>query len=175
MKDDVAGGGDTQDCRYCGEEIKAAAKKCRYCGEFPDAGLRSRQRERTSGPAPVPLGLKIYGVIIMGLACLGILSGVINVILAPPSFRGRIAGVFFVQLLFQVIILRLGLGLWRGQRSAVIGLCVIAGIGVLAGVAILAMAGGSGGATAGIVVIGVVAVIYGPPIAIGFASWKKLT
>ena len=35
---------DTKKCPYCGEEIKAVAKKCRFCGQWLD--------EETSETAP---------------------------------------------------------------------------------------------------------------------------
>jgi hypothetical protein len=33
---------DTIECPYCGEEIRAIARKCKHCGEFLDASLRGQ-------------------------------------------------------------------------------------------------------------------------------------
>ena len=47
-----------KDCKYCGEEIKRAAKKCKYCGEFldkrlkPSRGSASRARAQKGDEMP---------------------------------------------------------------------------------------------------------------------------
>ena len=39
---------DTKQCPYCGETIKAAAKKCRHCGEFLTDEARREAEQRKS-------------------------------------------------------------------------------------------------------------------------------
>jgi hypothetical protein len=38
---------DTMDCPYCGEQIKATARKCRFCNEYLDEELRSEEIRRS--------------------------------------------------------------------------------------------------------------------------------
>ena len=37
------GGEDTKACPFCGEDVKAVAKKCKHCGETIDVALRAAE------------------------------------------------------------------------------------------------------------------------------------
>ncbi len=42
-------GGDTKPCKFCGESIKANARKCRFCDEYQNERDRQAQMQRASG------------------------------------------------------------------------------------------------------------------------------
>lgn len=168
---------DEKPCPYCGESIKAIAKKCRICGEWLDEAARKQSRGNTK--ARGPLVLQIWGGLLMvGSALLGILSTVQMVMLmgfalrggpAPaPAVVGMVIGVAFYLAIFGFMF-RLGLGLLRRQRAAVIGTGVIGAIFLLLG-AVLA----SKELAPGLVLMAFVFVSCFPPVLVGILRWKEL-
>lgn len=43
---------DSKDCPFCGEEVRATAKKCKHCGEILDVALRAAEEARRAAAAP---------------------------------------------------------------------------------------------------------------------------
>lgn len=169
----------TVPCRFCGEAILAAAKKCRFCGEWLDEAARATGRARGEAPVDVPVALKVWGALVMAFC--GLLGGLqaaqsLYFLLAiAPRFGGGSAVGISVSTAFSVLIWlvlgRMGWGLWRGKRTAVIGMAIF---GVLmAGIAVPLLA--SRDPTPGLIVLGFALVGFAPPVAAGVLSWRRLT
>lgn len=167
----------------CGELVLAAAKKCRFCGEWFDEALRETVRGRGQEQRhDAPIVMKVWGGLLMaGSAMLGalqVLQAVMMAAMIAPSRGGAGAMVgMFVALLLSLAIcgvfVRLGWGLWRGERNAVIGMAVMAALGL--GLAALLLADGTKGAQVGAAVMaGLTLVGCAPPTAVGIAAWSRL-
>ena len=66
-------GGDTKECRYCGEQIKKNAKKCRFCGEYLDPRERKRlelRQQEQDGDDKLTAGEIVFGLLCGGIACI---------------------------------------------------------------------------------------------------------
>ena len=65
--------GDLVECRFCGEKIKARARKCRFCGEFQSAGdrrVRKRRGAAAAGDDNLTAAEIVFGIICSGIACI---------------------------------------------------------------------------------------------------------
>lgn len=69
--------GETKKCRFCGEDIPAAAIKCRFCGETLD---ESRARPRFQRKSDTARNALICGI--LAIFCCGIILGPIAIVLA---------------------------------------------------------------------------------------------
>lgn len=47
-------GEDVKDCAFCGEVVKAVAKKCKHCGETLDVALRAAEEAKRTAEARNP-------------------------------------------------------------------------------------------------------------------------
>ena len=170
------GGRDERPCPICGEKIKTAARKCRHCGEFLDPS--ARRRGPTTPTVVAPLVLRIWGIGIMALNVLFLGLNLLQFVAIGLMGVGRgggamLAGMGIGILIATVIygvLIRLGWGLYKGQKSAVIGLCVLAALGLALAVFVATESAGGGA-----VVFTLLAVMYGPPVGVGFARWRELT
>ena len=168
-------------CRYCGEVVLTAAKKCRFCGEWLDEAMREVVRNHGQAPAvDAPVVLKVWGALLMALS--GLLVG-LQVVSAVYSlyflsgfggFRGSmLVGTAISTTIGIVIFLifgRLGWGLWRGQRTAVIGFAVFGGL-----VFALIFASSMRFRAVSLVPLAIAALAYFPPLVVGISRWRRLT
>jgi len=153
--------GATKACPMCGETIKAKALKCRFCGEGLDERVeRRREREEAEAKPGAPIVLKIWGVLILGLCALGLLGTAVAVANggSPGGIVGNIVGIF------------VGLRVFQGQKAGVIGCAVLGALGLAGGL----LLGAAMEPIVGVVVVGLTAVVYGPPAVAGFMSWDRL-
>ena len=71
-----AEGGETKDCRFCGEPILIKARKCRHCGEYQDdKDRKSKVSSSTSSNGSdeddkLTAGEWVLGIICSGIACI---------------------------------------------------------------------------------------------------------
>lgn len=65
-------GGDTQPCKFCGEQIKLGARKCRFCGEYQSERDRQAQVQRASNPTDDDLstGDWVVALLCSGIGCI---------------------------------------------------------------------------------------------------------
>lgn len=65
-------GGETKDCRFCGEPILVKARKCRHCGEYQDDKDRKSKADTGSSDEDDKLtaGEWVLGIICSGIACI---------------------------------------------------------------------------------------------------------
>lgn len=167
----------TLPCRFCGELVRATAKKCRFCGEWLDESMRDVVRARGKDPAiDAPVLLKVWGALTMGFS---VLVGGLQIVqglyfMFAYGGSGMLLGMsvgLMISLVSLIIFARLGWGLWRGQRMAVVGYALFGGLlFLLMGAMML------GGRSSEIVVfLTVCAVAYLPPVITGIVTWKRLT
>ncbi|MCO5167243.1 MAG: zinc ribbon domain-containing protein [Planctomycetes bacterium] len=162
-------------CPACGEEVLEAARKCRHCGEWFAPTLRAAVRERGQPPR-VPVVLFVWGSLFMlGAGFVLAMTLLQTLALAfvlrpglgsfPPLYWGLLA---FVGL-FLVALLRLGQALRRGERRAVVGVGLLAVLGVF-----LSAAKWLTGEPDVEAVLVMTALACGPPLAVGWARWRDL-
>jgi hypothetical protein len=176
---------DERPCPMCGELVLAAAKKCRFCGEWFDEAARDEVRGRGQEQRQdAPLVLKVWGGLLMGcnalMGALLLVGCVITIaqLRAPSSAAGpQLAGFVIGTLLgcglvlvMPALFIRMGWGLWKGQRSAVVGLGVLGVLGVGLCVVMVAL----GARTEAAVMLGLTLVACAPPVVIGATTWARL-
>lgn len=61
---------DEKICKYCGEAVKASARKCRFCGEFFSESDRSRHSVKNEEDENLTPGEIAFGILCGGLACI---------------------------------------------------------------------------------------------------------
>jgi predicted RNA-binding Zn-ribbon protein involved in translation (DUF1610 family) len=154
---------DQKPCRFCGEKISKKASKCRHCGEWLDGKVRAARDQATSDSGGPPIVLRIWGVIIIGFAVLNLLAVATSG--QPTGIVGTVVGI------------RIGLGVYRGERQAIGCLTAMTAAALLAGLAFLGGALGRGpeGTVLGVAALFAAFVIYGPPCVVGILNWNKLT
>ncbi len=154
-----------KNCRQCGEQIKASARKCRYCGEFLSKELRDAQREARR-PPKIPTLFKVWGALVLFVGGAGALSGFV---LTRITRQSGDVYVGWLQVAVFLGVARVGVGLIRGKKAAVVGLFLFTGLGCLATFnALLA------DAQAGLILLGLMLVLCGPPIVMGLKHWQTL-
>jgi hypothetical protein len=64
--------GEDKECRFCGEPIRAKAKKCRHCGEYQDPSVASKLRKNNDSDEDDQLGVWewLLGIVCGGIACI---------------------------------------------------------------------------------------------------------
>lgn len=127
--------------------------------------MRAARRARHEGPSAPPLGLRVYGAIITSLNAIGCLVLVTAFLVSGVGDGSALLGAFVYGLFTAV-----GVGLAMGKRVAVVGLGVLLGL-ILLMILPLFMRHPEGLA----VVILVLVLLYGVPVAIGIVRWKRLT
>jgi len=120
------------------------------------------------GDPRIPAVVRVYGNVIAALNIAGMVLAIIGT-LADMVTSGNpfalIGGAIVCAIGY--VMLRLGQGLYRGERQAVYGICVLAILGV--GLAVLSF---FSSAMVGAVVLGIVCLLYGPPIIVAFGHWN---
>ena len=116
--------------------------------------------------AEVPIVLRVWGALIAALNILGALLYTFAAFFQGGGGDPLALGVVVIQIIF----VRLGIGLYRGERQAVYGLCVLGGLALLYGTFVVV----TGGLLVGGITIGVAALFYGVPILIAFRNWNAL-
>lgn len=134
--------------------------------------------------------LQIWGIGIMGLNLLGVgvtlLQLVMVGLLVLGGPGGRTSSVLpmmlagtLVPVLIYALFIRLGWGLFRGRRMAVIGVAILGGLGLLlaGGMTVAGLVSSRGGETAivGLVLLCIVGVVYVPPVVVGVMRWNQLS
>ena len=134
--------------------------------------------------------LQIWGIGIMGLNLLGVgvtlLQLVMVGLLVLGGPGGRTSSVLpmmlagtLVPVLIYALFIRLGWGLFRGRRMAVIGVAILGGLGLLlaGGMTVAGLVSPRGGETAivGLVLLCIVGVVYVPPVVVGVMRWNQLS
>jgi len=61
---------DEKICKYCGEAVKASARKCRFCGEFFSESDRRRHSVQNEEDEELTPGEIAFGILCGGLACI---------------------------------------------------------------------------------------------------------
>lgn len=153
-------------CPHCRARLRSPARTCPACRAAVPA-------EHRGNSADVPLPLRVYGGIHLGLAALGLLlvAGAFFLAGRHAAAGGSIAAALVGFRLVGVFIeLRLGLALWRGQRSGIVVACALAALSLLAA---LAFAADGELAVAALTLKGGL-VLHAIPAAIGFKEWKRL-
>ncbi len=114
----------------------------------------------------VPIVLRVWGALLAGSSALGAVASVATAFTSGYGLDPVSLGVGVVL----VIVVRLGIGLYRGERQAVYGLCVLGGLALLYGTFVLV----TGALLVGGITIGVAALLYGVPIVFAFRNWQAL-
>ena len=174
--DDLVGPDDAPKapCPSCGEAILAAAKKCRFCGVWLDEAARERVRRLEAPKGDVPPALKVWGALLMlGAAALGAFALIeaVTVATTPLGSGPGVAAGFALWALVFLVLGRLGLGLFRGQRAAVIGMGLLGALLLIPVIVMLVDASPDGA----LVWLGFDLVLCGVPVGTGAAAWRRLT
>ena len=120
------------------------------------------------GDPSIPALVRVYGNVIAAANIVGIVFTIIGA-LAEVVQSGNPFALIPAAIAFAIeyVMLRLGQGLYRGERQAVYGICILGGLGIALGVVCL-----FGSPVAGAIILGLVAVLYAPPIIVAFGRWE---
>jgi len=133
----------------------------------PDADVASRDEQAAVQPQ-VPIVLKVYGGLIMGFQALYLLA--LFAVLTLAVLNGQFPVLGAIPIAVTVVLFRLGLGLWRGQKQAVIGVGILAALNLgFAGLVVV-----KGGLLFGLLLGLQACVLLVPPVVVGALNWKKL-
>lgn len=135
----------------------------------PDADVASRV-DPVAEPSEVPVALKVFGGLIMGTQALNLLG--LFALMTLAVLNGRLPLVGAVMVGASVVVLRMGLGLWRGQKQAVIGTGVLAALS-LGGGGLILLSGGVG-VVFGLLILAQACTLLVPPLVIGVINWGRL-
>lgn len=133
----------------------------------PDADVAS-QDAQVAVETQVPIVLKVYGGLIMGFQSLYLLA--LFAVLTLAVLNGQVPLLGVIPIAVTVVLFRLGLGLWRGQKQAVIGVGILAALNLgFAGLVLV-----KGGVLVGLLLGAQACVLLVPPVVVGALNWKKL-
>jgi hypothetical protein len=145
-------------CPTCEARVDGTAKTCRFCR----ARLEPRPARVEEPPAEPPGVMKLWGALVMIVNALLLCLQVVRLAGSHPVEIGFVVAV-------HAVLIRLGWGLWRGRRIAVMGMGILFALAMAYGVAVL-----TSDPLGGAIFLGVMLVLFGPPIAAGVGAWDRL-
>ena len=125
--------------------------------------------------SPIPRFIRGYGLAIVIINTLGLILSFASAVLMFPNCGYISLLVGGIEMAVAFIFIRLGLGLRAGQRAAIYGISIFAAIAFIGTVTMgdLRLVGPSVVIPLRPVAIGLVLLLYGPPIFVAFRNSKR--